>query len=227
MAAQRRWHDPPEDDNQEMTMSEITEELLRLGVPTLYEAAGRRGLVAGVELLVGGPFAGQAHTAEIPGGDNLGLHHGLMATKRTGDIYCLASGGKGRYGVIGELLLEQLRTAKWRAIVIDDAIRDIEILEGPPSVAALGICSRGTIKRRAGRGSVDISLGGILVRPGDWVVGDRNGVVVIPEDRVHVVIAAANARFEKETLIGELVKTPGVTVLEANRIATEELAQPS
>jgi 4-hydroxy-4-methyl-2-oxoglutarate aldolase len=203
-------------------MSEITEELLRLGVPTLYEAAGRRGLVAGVELLVGRPFAGQAHTAEIPGGDNLGLHYGLMATERTGAIYCVASAGKGRYGVIGELLLEQLRTAGWQAIVIDDAIRDIEILEAPPSVAALGICSRGTIKRRDGRVGVDITMGGILVRPGDWVVGDRNGVVVIPSDRVHTVIDAAEARFQKETRIGDLVKTPGVTVLEANRIATEE-----
>jgi 4-hydroxy-4-methyl-2-oxoglutarate aldolase len=210
-----------------MSMTEITKDLLRLGVATLYEAAGRRGLVAGVELLVGVPFAGQAHTAEIPAGDNLGLHHGLMTPERTGDVYCVASAGKGRYGIIGELLVEQLRAGGWQAIVLDDAIRDVELLEAPPSVAARGVCSRGTVKRRGGRVGVDISLGGILVRPGDWVVGDRDGVVVIPEDRVLDVLAAAETRLAKETRIAELVRTTGVTVLAANLTATEELAASS
>ncbi|GAA3152326.1 diguanylate cyclase [Kribbella aluminosa] len=212
--------------NEEMRMDEIKKDLLRLGVATLYEAAGRRGLMAGAELLVGVPFAGQAHTAEIPAGDNLGLHNGLRAPERTGDIYCVASAGKGRYGVIGELLVEQLRAGAWQAIVLDDAIRDIDLLEAPPSVAARGICSRGTVKRRAGRVNVDISLGGILVRPGDWVVGDRDGVVVIPEGRVLNVLAAAETRLAKETRIAELVRT-GATVLAANLTATEELAASS
>jgi regulator of RNase E activity RraA len=70
---------------------------------------------------------------------------------------------------------------------------------------------------------VDISLGGILVRPGDWVVGDRDGIVVIPENRIRHVLAAADTRLAKETRIAELAKT-GVTVLEANVIATQELA---
>jgi len=203
-------------------MNTIKDDLLRLGVPTLYEAAGRRGLVAGLQLLVGVPFAGQAHTAEIPAGDNLGLHHGLMTADRTGDVYCVASTGKGRYGAIGDLLVEQLRASEWQAIVLDDAIRDIDSLEAPPSIAAQGICSRGTVKRRPGRVGEDISLGGILVRPGDWVVGDRDGVVIIAEDRITGVLAAAEARLSKETRIAELAKT-GVTVLAANLIATQEL----
>ncbi|MGC0367460.1 4-hydroxy-4-methyl-2-oxoglutarate aldolase [Rhodococcus sp. 27YEA15] len=204
-------------------MNTIKEDLLKLGVPTLYEAAGRRGLASGLKLLVGVPFAGQAHTAEITAGDNLGLHHGLMATNPTGDVYCVASTGKGRYGAIGDLLVEQLRAGGWQAIVLDDGIRDLDSLEAPPAIAARGVCSRGTVKRRTGQVGGNISLGGILVQPGDWIVGDRDGVVVIPDSRVTDVLVAAETRLSKETRIAELART-GMTVLAANLVASDEIA---
>ena len=203
-------------------MSGHTDELIRLGVPTLYEAAGRHGLIEGVRLLVGPAFAGRAQTTEIVAGDNLGIHLGL-ASPREGEVYCVASPGQGRYGVIGELLVEQLRVAGWAAIVLDDAARDIDMLQAPPSIAARGTCSRGTIKLRSGRIHGEVPVGGVLVRPGDWVVGDNDGVVVIPAERLDVVIAAAQKRFQKESLVAEILKT-GATVLDAMTVATIELA---
>jgi 4-hydroxy-4-methyl-2-oxoglutarate aldolase len=202
-------------------MEGIAEKLIRLGVPTLYEAAGRRGLMQGVRLISGPAFAGRAQTAEIPAGDNLGLHLGLRE-QRTAEVYCVASAGQGRYGVIGELLMEQLRTAGWTAIVVDDGVRDIDLLNPPPSVAARGICSRGTVKLRSGPLGREISIGATLVRPGDWIVGDRDGVMVVPADRLSEVIKAARERFAKEARIAELVRS-GLTVMEANRLATSEL----
>src|SRR6266702_4115767 len=115
-------------------MVDTASTLVELGVPTLYEAAGRRGLMEGVRLLTGAPFAGRAQTAEIPAGDNLGIHVGLREP-RVGEVFCVASAGQGNFGVIGELLVEQLRTAGWTAVVLDDAARDIELLNPPPSVA--------------------------------------------------------------------------------------------
>jgi 4-hydroxy-4-methyl-2-oxoglutarate aldolase len=193
--------------------------LVELGVPTLYEAAGRRGLMEGVRLLTGAPFAGRAQTAAIPAGDNLGIHVGLREP-RVGEVFCVASAGQGNFGVIGELLVEQLRSAGWTAVVLDDAARDIELLNPPPSVAARRVCSRGTVKLRSGRVGNDVSLGGILVRQGDWVVGDQDGVMVLPESRRDAVVVAAQARFEKEIRIAELVRA-GSTVQAAAEIAAQ------
>jgi 4-hydroxy-4-methyl-2-oxoglutarate aldolase len=190
--------------------------LVELGVPTLYEAAGRRGLMQGLRLVAGAPFAGRAQTAQIPAGDNLGIHAGLREP-RAGDVFCVASAGQGMYGVIGELLVEQFRTAGWIAIVLDDAARDIELLNPPPSIAARGVCSRGTVKLRPGRSGVDVSMAGVLVRPGDWIIGDHDGVMVLPDERRAEVVSAAQARFEKETRIAGLVRS-GHGVLDAGRI---------
>jgi regulator of RNase E activity RraA len=77
-------------------------------------------------------------------------------------------------------------------------VRDIERLSSPPAIAALGISSRGTVKRRAISMALPIGVDGILVRPGDWVIGDRNGICVLPGDRVNEVAAAARARVEHE-----------------------------
>jgi len=60
-------------------------------------------------------------------------------------------------------------------------------------------------------------MAGVLVRPGDWIIGDHDGVMVLPDERRAEVVSAAQARFEKETRIAELVRS-GRTVLDAGRI---------
>ena len=105
--------------------------------------------------------------------------------------------------------------------MLDDAVRDVDLLAPPPTVAARRVCSRGTVKRRSGTTGEDISLGGILVRPGDWLVGDPDGVVVIPAERVVDVADAARRRLAKETRIAELVRD-GLTVMDANSQAMAE-----
>jgi 4-hydroxy-4-methyl-2-oxoglutarate aldolase len=202
-------------------VNDIATELIELGVPTLYEAAGRRGLIDGARLLVGPPFAGPARTASIPAGDNIGVHIGLRDRFERG-VFCIASAGQGRYGIIGELLLEQIRVGGWTAVVLDDAVRDIELLEAPPSVVARGVCSRGTIKLRSGPIGEQISLGGILIRPDDWIVGDRDGVMVLPTDRLQAVLDGARLRAEKESRTAVLIRT-GLTVMEASAKAAVDL----
>jgi 4-hydroxy-4-methyl-2-oxoglutarate aldolase len=180
-------------------------ELIALGVPTLHEANHRRGLMRSMLLLIGEGFAGPAETVGIPAGDNLGLHLALERAE-AGTVLCVASRGKGLYGVLGELVMEAARVRGLAAVVIDDGVRDIERLSAPPAIAALGICSRGTVKRRALSLAAPVGIDGVLVRPGDWVVGDRNGVCVLPADGVDAIIAAARARVEREDTLREEIR---------------------
>jgi 4-hydroxy-4-methyl-2-oxoglutarate aldolase len=182
--------------------SPTSPELLALGIATLHEANRRRNLLTGIRLLVGGPFAGPAVTVAIPAGDNLGVHLAIE-TAQSGSVVCVASAGRGLYGVIGDLLIEAARVRAIAGLVIDDGIRDLATLSAPPSVAARGINARGTVKRRLRQpvGS-DVSVGDVLISSGDWIVCDEDGVLVLPESTAGSVLerAIVRARSEVTTL---------------------------
>jgi 4-hydroxy-4-methyl-2-oxoglutarate aldolase len=149
-------------------------------------------------LLVGGPFAGPALTVELPAGDNLGLHLALEKAE-PGSVICAGSRGAGDYGVFGEILQEAGRGRGIVGFAIDDGIRDLARLDPPPSVAARGLSARGTSKRRLRRavGSA-VAIGGALVASGDWLVCDRDGVCVLPEERLEDALQRAEARLARE-----------------------------
>ena len=178
---------------------------------TLHEAARRRGLLHGIRLLVGKPFAGPAITVALPAGDNLGLHLVLEAAK-PGSVVCVGSAGGGAYGVLGDLLFESARTRGVAGLVIGDGIRDLGALRPPPSLAALSVSARGTLKSRlrseVGAGA---ALGGTFVSTGDWIICDRDGACVIPNQELHTVLAAAGTRETKESAIRDRVKSGETT----------------
>jgi 4-hydroxy-4-methyl-2-oxoglutarate aldolase len=178
--------------------NDLAGRLVELGVASLHEAAGRRHLIRHVRLLVGEPFAGPALTVGLPAGDNLGVHLALEAAE-PGAILCVGSAGRGVYGVIGELLVEAARARGVAGLVVEDGIRDGNELEPPPAIAACGWSALGTVKRRLRQpvGS-DIALGGTLVRSGDWVICDRDGIVVLGADTVEAVVRAADGRVTRE-----------------------------
>jgi 4-hydroxy-4-methyl-2-oxoglutarate aldolase len=179
-------------------MPDSAVELVELGVATLHEASGRRGLASGLRLLVGQPFVGPAVTVALAAGDNLGVHLAIEVAE-AGSIVCIGSGGGGVYGVYGDLLHEAARARGVAGLVIDDGIRDIVDLQPPPSVACRGVSALGTVKRRVRQPvGAGVSVGGILVAQGDWVVADRDGVLFVPRDRVDAVLAAGSSRIEKE-----------------------------
>lgn len=184
---------------------QLTVDLVSLGVPTLHEANHRRGLMASMRVLVGDAFAGRAQTVALPAGDNLGIHLALEQAEE-GSVLCVASAGKGLYGVVGELLVEAARARGLAAIVIDDGLRDIEHLQAPPAIAALGVVSRGTTKGRFLSIAQQVAVDHVLVRPGDWVVGDRNGVCVLGGESVTAVVAAAKARSQHENALRDQIR---------------------
>ena len=170
--------------------------LIAFGVATVHEALGRRGLMSGVRLLVGPAFAGPAITAALPAGDNLGIH-ALLSDAPAGAVACVASEGKGTFGVFGDLLAIAARERGLAALVIDDGIRDATELAGP-SIAARGIAAFGTQKRRVLSLHEPIALGGVLIRAGDWIVCDGDGVCVVPAAGLDPLLGGAAARAAKE-----------------------------
>jgi 4-hydroxy-4-methyl-2-oxoglutarate aldolase len=176
----------------------VAERLIALGVATLHEAEGRRPVMRDVRLLVGEPFAGPAVTVGLPAGDNLGIHLALEAAG-PGSVVCVASAGRGVYGVFGDLLHLCAAGQGVVALVIDDGIRDVAHLPPSPAVAARGISAHGTIKRRLRQPvGASVAMGGVLVAPGDWIVGDGDGIYAIPAAEVEAVIAKAEGRERKE-----------------------------
>ncbi len=195
--------------------SDLARRLVELGVATLHESSRRRSLARGIRLLVGEPFAGRAVTVGLPAGDNLGVHLALEAAP-AGSVVCVASAGRGLYGVLGDLLLESGRARGVAGFAIDDGIRDMASLAGPPSVAALGVSARGTVKRRLRQPvGAGVPLGGVLVAADDWIVCDADGVCVVPQRDVDEVIERAESRVEHEDGLRERLRggTPSRTLL--------------
>jgi len=113
-------------------------------------------------------------------------------------VLCVASGGGGTYGVLGELIALAAPVAGLTGVVIDDGIRGVDLLGAPPSITARSITAEGTIKRRSEALDGTVAIAGVLIEPGDWVVGDADGVLVVPRGRLVEVLADAVERGTKE-----------------------------
>lgn len=180
----------------------MADALARLGaldVATVHEAAGRTGdldpRIRPVQ--TGVTVAGRAVTALCHPGDNLAVHRALLEAGPD-DLLVVAAGGH-LAGYWGEILAVAAQARGIRGLVIDGGCRDTAALRrlGFP-VWSAGVSVRGTVKTVPGRVNEPVVVGGVLVRPGDYVLGDDDGVVVVPAERVDPVLAAAEARHAAE-----------------------------
>jgi 4-hydroxy-4-methyl-2-oxoglutarate aldolase len=183
-------------------MSGVHEELRRLGAATVYEAAGREGLVD-VQLeqvIPGSRAAGPARTVRCGQGDNL-MVHAVIERIEPGDVVVLTMPEPQPFALIGELLATQAKGRGAEALLVDAAVRDLEELRelGLPTWARW-VRMRGADKRAVGAIDEPVEVGGARVRPGDTVVLDSDGVVVVGQERLDEVVAAARERGERERL---------------------------
>ncbi len=171
-----------------------------LGVATTYEAAGREGLVGGafVRIVPGARVAGPARIANCGANDNLAAHR-VLDTVRAGEVVVLAAPAPWSAALVGELLVLQARTRGAAALLVDGAVRDVDELMalGLP-VWARTVCAAGAAKDEPGALHVPVIVGGVRIEPGDLVVLDGDGVVVVARARRHDVLAAAEARHAFE-----------------------------
>jgi 4-hydroxy-4-methyl-2-oxoglutarate aldolase len=175
-------------------------ELAELGVATVYEASGREGLVDLDlhQLIPGSRAAGPARTVSCGQDDNL-MVHAAMARTEPGEVLVLTMPEPAPVALIGELLVTQAQGRGAAALLVDAAVRDVEELRelGVP-VWARWIRVRGATKDAVGTLDEPVEVGGATIRPGDHVVLDTDGVVVVRKERLEEVLAASRERLEKE-----------------------------
>jgi 4-hydroxy-4-methyl-2-oxoglutarate aldolase len=167
----------------------------------LADVAGRRCALNGriAPLAPSMRFAGPALTVEVRPGDNL-MIHAALAIAKAGDV--IVVDGKGDLGsaLMGEIMCQQAAALGIAAVVIDGAVRDSEAIRelGFPMYAA-GLNPNGPTKFVPGRLNHPISIGGVVVRPGDLVVGDADGVTVIEREKAAAMLPLAAEKVAAET----------------------------
>jgi len=183
-------------------VSGVYEELARLGSATVYEAAGRAGLVDVplTRIVPGSRAAGPARTVLCGAGDNLMVHAALDRTE-PGDVLVLTLPEPEPVALVGELLATQAKVRGAAAVLVDAAVRDVEELAemGLP-IWARWISIRGATKDAVGAVDVPVRIGSATIEPGDAVVLDADGAAVVPRARLDEVLAASRERAERETV---------------------------
>jgi 4-hydroxy-4-methyl-2-oxoglutarate aldolase len=191
-----------------------------LGAATLHEAQGRIGALGPAikPLDPAWRVCGPAYTILSEGGDNLWVHRGLYDA-RPGDVLVFAPAGQDEFGYWGEILAHAAIARGIAGFVIDGGVRDTTELRelGLPTFAR-AVSIRGTVKGARGALQVPVAVGGALVAPGDLIVGDEDGVVVVERARIEEVVGAGEARAAKEAdyvkRLGEGATTLGLLGLE-------------
>jgi 4-hydroxy-4-methyl-2-oxoglutarate aldolase len=159
--------------------------------------------------------AGPAFTVETPPGNNLWIHRAIAAAA-PGDVLVVVTSGHYEAGYWGDIMTVAALEREIAGLVIDGCVRDSEaIARFQFPVFARGLSIRGTGKDSAAPGSLQqpITLGDVTVQPGDLVVGDADGVVVVPRLRVTEVLEKATEREKREAEIVERLRN-GETTLE-------------
>jgi 4-hydroxy-4-methyl-2-oxoglutarate aldolase len=181
-------------------VSGVCGELARLGVATVYEASGKRGLIDAplVQVVPGSKVAGPARTVLCGQDDNL-MVHAAMERVQPGDVLVITMPEPAPVALVGELLAVQARARGAAAILVDAAVRDLEELwELGLPVWARWVRVRGAKKEEVGRLDEVVEVGGARISPGDIVVLDADGAVAVEAGRAGEVLEAALKREERE-----------------------------
>ncbi len=192
----------------------ISEQLRALGAATVYEAQGACGaLDSGIKPLDAGMrMAGPAFTVDMRPADNLMLHYALLKARR-GQVLVVDCKGFVEAGPWGDVLTAQAMEVGLAGLLIHGAVRDsASIVEQGFPVFCRGVSIKATAKNQPGRLEVPVSIGDVSIRPGDFVVGDRDGVVIVAGDAVGDVLRCAHEREAREAAMRQSIGRGATTV---------------
>jgi 4-hydroxy-4-methyl-2-oxoglutarate aldolase len=190
----------------------VVSDALALGTATLGESGARRMHRRVKPVWSGARVAGPAYPVRCSPGDNLGIHVAVTRAP-AGSVLVADMGGARDFGYWGEVLTTAAEARGIAGLVIDACVRDCDALAAHRfPVFSTGLALTGASKVQPGAIERAVTVGDVDAEPGDWVVGDVDGVVVIPGAALDDVLAAGRARAAKEDALFDALRAGGTTV---------------
>jgi 4-hydroxy-4-methyl-2-oxoglutarate aldolase len=193
-------------------MPDAAEQLAALGAATLGESGGRPMRSRIRAAWPGARLAAPAFTARCTTGDNLAIHV-AVARAPAGSALAVDVGAEHERGYWGEVLTTAAIARGLEGLVIDGCVRDVAALEarGFP-VFSIGIALPGATKNAPGATGGSVKVGGVVVQTGDWLVGDADGVTMVPAAQLDTVISHGQERAHRERALFDALRDGKTTV---------------